>query len=167
MQPPSDDSGDDDQYGPSLPPVSRKPASSIPQDSTAGKQPTSTKVIGPVLPSNFTKSSKYSSDSDSDSSSSSDSDSGHRHRKKLKRSHLSDKTKDISVEKDKRILGPSLPDSDQCIKGEESDDDVIGPSLGLQASESDLSAVNEFESRAFKMKQKLTATTSVSIALLI
>jgi hypothetical protein len=180
MQQASNDSDDDDdQYGPSLPPASTKPISNSPHSTTPSTyiQQKSAKVIGPVLPSNFPHSSKYSSDSDSDSksssSSSSDSDSNRRHRKKIKRSHhshVSDRAEEVSpsmtvtLDKNTRVLGASLPQSDSNMQqdSEGSDDDeVIGPSLGLQASQDDLSAVNEFEARAMKMKQKLTATTTV------
>ncbi|XP_052216553.1 GPALPP motifs-containing protein 1-like isoform X2 [Dreissena polymorpha] len=56
-----------------------------------------------------------------------------------------------------RRIGPAWPQrlgSSQVAGGSDSDDD-IGPSIGLQAQEEDLSAVREFTARANRMKDKL------------
>ncbi|XP_053403688.1 uncharacterized protein LOC123554800 isoform X2 [Mercenaria mercenaria] len=125
-----DNSLDDGQYGPALPKSSAKSKAVSNKDS-----------IGPVLPTTKELTQVigpvlppiYSSDSDADSVSSSE-----------------------------RGQHPSFPHSFECVKSEnkteESDDDMIGPSAGLQALEQDLSA--EVESRSLKMKEKLMSSST-------
>lgn len=181
-----EEASSDDQYGPVLPSSSQERSNQGSNTSSADQKDRLNKgknVIGPLLPSNLGKTSHYSSDSESDSSSSSDTDSDDsstRRRKKLKRSHSGEIGGEQSVigpvvpshlrqasstvrHVGERSIGPVLPSglagSGETTVDSESDEDIIGPNVGLQATEEDLSAVKEFESRSQRMKEKLTCSS--------
>lgn len=136
----------------------------------------------------YNKTSRYSSDSDTDSTSDCSSESDHSSRKSIKHKPQTSETERRVKERlhvigpamppdmresnndihltDKRILGPASTheevNSEHISSNSDSDGDEIGPSLGLRATEQDLSAVKEFESRSQRMKEKLTSSSKVS-----
>jgi len=122
----------------------------------------------------------YSSTSSRSSSSSSDSDDKRRkHKSKKKRKNKKASHKTVSKSKyikdtGKATIGPVIPAGYKPVEGDtdvpekggfygpqipgtgDSDDDdgvAIGPSLGLQAKEGDISAAAEFEARTNRMMQ--------------
>lgn len=137
-------SDEEESYGPALPAIKADRATTHKNNS----QPT----IGPVLPPHLVKTDIRTADSD-------ELDHEDRSIGPALPPHLA-KNNSVTSERDSagqtksRVYGPVMPG----LQYDDSDDDeaMVGPSISMQTSEQDTSALEDFESRAQKMRDRLT-----------
>ena len=146
-------SSEDEPYGPTVPGTSTN---------ITAERATHKPAIGPILPLHLQDKHKdhdESEDSDSDKQAAGPALPPHLTQKSESPSHSKGKGKS------KKVYGPVIPGHED-IRNEYSDDDeddsgLVGPSVSMQSKGQEGSALEDFESRAQKMRDRLAGKVSV------
>ena len=146
-------SSEDESYGPTVPGTSTN---------ITAERATHKPAIGPILPSHLQdKHHDESEDSDSDQQAAGPALPPHLTQKS--KAHTSSHSK--GKQKSKKVYGPVIPGHED-IRNEYSDEDeddsgLVGPSVSMQSKGQEGSALEDFESRAQKMRDRLAGKVSV------
>ena len=151
-------SSDDESYGPAVP-------KTLPNSTS--ERATDKPAIGPVLPAHLQNKHKHqaeSEDSDSDSDQETAGPALPPHLKHISESQTSSRShKEKS--KSKKVYGPVIPGhedvNDDSSGSDDNDIGLVGPSVSMQARGQEGSTLEDFKSRAQKMRDRLTGKVSV------
>ena len=150
-------SSDDESYGPAV-------LKTLP-NSTA-ERARDKPAIGPVLPAHLQNKHKHQAESED-----SDSDSDQETAGPALPPHLKHKSESLTSSrshkksKSRKVYGPVIPGHDDVNDDSSGSDDndigLVGPSVSMQATGQEGSTLEDFESRAKKMRDRLTGKVSV------